>query len=272
VSYRSRAVLTLAVLAVASAAAATIRWQPWTPTTACLLCGAPSSGDAAAGGSAKTDGPVGSGLAGSYARSSAGAYVPNSLIAGQLGTGTASSSSSSRSGTASRGWQPWGTGSEASRGSSSGASGPSTSLGGLWRLMSLSRPGHSGGAPVATAKNVVVRATHAPPAPRPAKTPTPTTHSGPPSSSSTPAVGTVAAVDPVTPTSGAPSTDPFHEHEAPPPDPFKGPGGFDPGAPGGGRGPSGGGKVSATPEPGSILLIGTGLLGIFGVLRQRRAL
>jgi len=70
---------------------------------------------------------------------------------------------------------------------------------------------------------------------------------------------------------GAPSTDPFHEHEAPPPDPFRGPGGFDPGTPGNGR-PStgGGGHVAATPEPGSILLFGTGLLGILGVMRQRR--
>jgi hypothetical protein len=73
---------------------------------------------------------------------------------------------------------------------------------------------------------------------------------------------------------GAPSTDPFHEHEAPPPDPFRGPGGFDPGAPGGNPTVGGGGvgKVSGAPEPGSILLFGTGLLGIFGVMRQRRLL
>jgi len=72
---------------------------------------------------------------------------------------------------------------------------------------------------------------------------------------------------------GAASTDPFHEHEAPPPDPFRGPGGFDPGTPGGGRpsgGSGGGGRVAATPEPGSILLFGTGLLGVLGVMRQRR--
>jgi len=92
-------------------------------------------------------------------------------------------------------------------------------------------------------------------------------------------VATVAAADPA-PISGpsigfAPPTDSFHEHQSPAPNPFGGgpgsSGGFDPGTPGG-SGPGGGiGSVSATPEPASFLLIGTGLLGTLAARRKRRA-
>ncbi|MGH9144374.1 MAG: PEP-CTERM sorting domain-containing protein [Vicinamibacterales bacterium] len=106
------------------------------------------------------------------------------------------------------------------------------------------------------------------------KTPKPATHhSGPngPGSASSPSEAGATSDAPAAST-GAASTDPFHEHENAPPDPLNGPGGFNPGTPGG-KGAIGGTlKVAATPEPGSILLIGTGLLGVLGVLRKRQAL
>jgi len=270
VMYRSRVVFTIVALAVASAAAATIRWQTWSPTTACLLCGPPESAAMRASGSADNLFGAGGGAA-SYARNgSASTFTPGALNAPQLSGGSAAGGSSQgQTASASRGWQPWGNGSATSRFASSGASGASAPLGGLWRLMSLSRPAHSG--TPAAARTIVARAQRVKPpvASRPGKQPSPGSHGG--GSGSATGDGSSVTTDTPPMAGGAASTDPFHEHEAPPPDPFRGPGGFDPGTPGGGRPPGGGGgRVAATPEPGSILLFGTGLLGVLGVMRQRR--
>src|SRR4051812_25836608 len=177
--YRSRDVFTIVALAAASAAAATIRWQTWTPGTECLLCGAPQS-TAAMGTSGNADQLFGAGGgAPSFARNSAGAFMPGPLGAAQLGSGDAAhSSSSSAAASAAHGWQPWGNGSGSGRFASSGGSGRSASLGGLWRLMNLSRPGHSEGASVAT-RNIVAKVKQPKP-PRPAKNPAPGSHAGSP--------------------------------------------------------------------------------------------
>jgi hypothetical protein len=64
------------------------------------------------------------------------------------------------------------------------------------------------------------------------------------------------------------------EDETPPSDPSApAPGGGIGGGPGGGAPPAGGtspGDLSANPEPGTIALFGTGLVGLIGVLRRRR--
>jgi PEP-CTERM motif-containing protein len=282
VIYRSRAVFTLAALAVASAAAATIHWQTSMPDTGCLLCGARDSSGAMLQTSPNADRSTGAGGLGSYARNSTGTYVPGPLMPEMGSDKSGGASPTSRASSAPKGWQPWGSGSGSPRGSSSGSSGPSAPLGGLWRLMSLSRPSHHGNG-VATVAVAPANHIKPPAASRPVKAPAPAKpHSSGPGSASAPAstnAGLPATSGSDVPSSGsassggAPSTDPFHEHEAPPPDPFRGPGGFNPGAPAGGRAPGGaGGKVSPAPEPGSILLIGTGLLGVLGVLRKRRAL
>jgi hypothetical protein len=280
--------LALLAIGVAASAYATMRWTTWIPTTACLLCDAKQAEDIAPTGGGNS--PVGTGgAAGSYARSSSSTASPGSLGSPTLAPlTTEAASSGSRPGSAPRGWQPWGSGSGSFRVHSSASTGPSASLGGLWRLMSLSRPGN-GGAPVVASNHVDSPAAHitAPiatkPAPKAAAPPS-APRPAPPASPSVVTTAPITGGDlpgiapPAGDTTGgsiaAPPTDSFHEHETPPPDPFVGPtggGGFDPGSSGGGT-PAAGGGVSATPEPSSMLLIGTGLLGVLGVLRRRRLL
>ena len=292
--HRSRVVFTVGALAVASAAAATIPWQTWKPVTACLLCGAQDSGEAVVVTPTDAERGIGSGSGNSYARSSASTYKPDAVSTPTADSNGASGrSSSSRAAAAPRGWQPWGSSSEASRFASAGFSGPSAPQGGLWRLMSLHQHHGSGTATATASAHTVVTHAPSPAVNRPVKNPPAPHNSTPPSSNSGSSSGSPGASgttgtptassgdsgsasgDTGSPMAGVPPTDPFHEHQTPPPDPFHGPG-FDPGAPAGhpgsigGGGGLGGGKVSAAPEPGSMLLLSTGVLGIFGILRKRR--
>jgi len=108
-----------------------------------------------------------------------------------------------------------------------------------------------------------------PPGPTPSPSPAPLP---PDPGGNTPTIpNVVPSAPPVVPV--VPPTDPFHEHTTNPPDPFVPPpptGPLDPNDPGGVT-PTGS-APSPTPEPGSMLLVATGLAGVFAELRRRRVI
>lgn len=218
------------------------------------------------------------GTAGSYARLSGGgasAQLDGLPPAGAASMSGAAGAGDRQSG-AGKGWMPWGS-SSARRGlNGSTPSSGSASLGGLWHAMSPFG-GHGGGA-VDTPATATARAEPAAKAakPTPAAKPAPkpsspsSRPSGPPSVS---APSTSASAVPST--GGGPSGGGLGEHETPLPDVGGSSGGGGPIGAGGGPKSGGGGSspvdVSSNPEPGTIALVGTGLLGLIGAFRRRRA-
>jgi hypothetical protein len=198
------------------------------------------------------------GAAGSYARNSGGggstrfdALPPMAA----LGNGASAGAFDRRSGASS--WTPWGS-RWARRGfnGSNGSSG-SAALGGLWHTMSPF--GHSGGGGGATAATRTARAERPKQtaASKPAKAP----------KGSVPSTGASAVPGSIADPGGG-----LGEHQAPLPE-IGGGNGPAMGPIGGGAGghSSAPGDVSANPEPGTIALVGTGLLGLIGAFRRRRA-
>jgi PEP-CTERM motif len=229
--------------------------------------------------------------AGSFARVSGGggstrldALPP----AAASGVGASAGAIDRRSGAGSA-WTPWGSGSTRRGLNGSTFSSGSAALGGLWHSMSPFG-GHGAGA-AATPATMTARAEPAPkqakpapakPAPKPSSPSSPSSPATP-SSGSSPSAAPPSIAAPSTGASAVPSAasgslaDPgggLGEHQAPLPEigggsaPTVGPIG------GGGSGRGGvstPGDVSASPEPGTIALVGTGLLGLIGVFRRRRA-
>jgi hypothetical protein len=204
-----------------------------------------------------------------------GTYKPTDPL---MGTSSRSADSATSMGTARQSaavsrWTPWGTGGSRRNANGSTFSSGSASLGGLWHAMSpFGHTGTTADTAVVARNDPGVKLSTKPKAADPApRAPKPSAGGGSSSGGGgAPSAGggsSSGGGDPAAPGAG------LGEDETPPSAPSDPvPGGGIGGGPGGGSGgsPTSGGDLSANPEPGTIALFGTGLVGLIGVLRRRR--
>ena len=223
------------------------------------------------------------GTAGSFARLGGGAASGSSGDTGSRGAASAQSAAAAgllaRQSAAGGNWTPWGNSSLRRGLNGSSASSGSAALGGLWHTMSPFG-GHGAGA----ADTPATVTAHAEPKPAAAKPtpvakpsrPAPSPSSAPPAAPSIGAPPATAGSAVPAPSVSAAPADPgggLGEHQTPLPEVGGGSGGSVGGPIGGGAGSPGGsmpGGSSSNPEPGTIALVGTGVLALVGALRKRR--
>jgi hypothetical protein len=255
-----RAVIVVAVLLVSGAAAA-MKLTSWTPANMCF-CPTPDRSDSAATAESEIEALGKSG--GLTLPSSAGTTEhrrAGALAAGPLFTRDDDDSprAKGQKGEGRKSWASWGerghrrpatashSSSVSSSFSSSSASGPSASLGGFWRSMSLKSRAPEGESKRA-ARTTQVRAPRSPAAPKPSAGPaaSPTPDGSAFREDSTPVADLTSSADASVSNAalGSGGTSALAAADA-----------------------SG---MASTPEPASFALIATGLAGIAGLIRRRR--